>query len=722
MMNFIKNIIKSSTSLKNIILFQVTSVFAICLTILSSYSWYQNIHSIEKFSSKLATDYTHNFSSSIEKNIKQSISSTDFFKNWIKNIEKNGKIIPNDDDFFYVMSTALKNVSGVSAIYIADLYGNFKQLRRNNESFETFQKSNKRIPLNAEFTLRKINKNKNIKNEYWTYMNENGKKLALEKNDIVTYDPRKRPWFKKSIISKGKVLSDVYQFGTIKNLIMTVSMPIMNKSKIIGILGIDIDIRSLSIFLQSNKPTKNSSLFVVDENNYIIASSNKNSPMIKVDGRAKIVNFKDIKNKPPLWDVMKEKKISQSDSFIFNDSDSKYNVATVQMSDEFQRNIKKKWFILTIIPHNELMGAFLDNKSYNIIIYLFIYAIVIGQIVILARSISDPVDEITREARRIKKFDFLNKLQVDSNISEVQILANTIETMKLSLRSFTRYMPKRLVQKLLEKNEDIKLGGDTKNLTIFFSDVAGFTTVSEAMEPQELMIHLSDYFENLTDIIINQDGTIDKYIGDAIMAFWGAPDNFKNKSYAACKSALLCQDKLKQLNEKWILDGKPPLPTRMGIHNSDVVVGNMGSSERMNYTAIGDGVNMAARLEGINKFYETNILISSSVYDDVKNHFICRSLDIVAVKGKNEGIRIYELICDINDVKKVSKDLIDFSEEFSKAHEFYLKLNFQSALKIFKSIKYKHSTIDMYIKRCNEYINNPPDESNWDGIYRFTKK
>jgi adenylate cyclase len=717
-------------SLKNIILRQVTTVFVICLLILSLYGWYQQKRAVHDFAKNLAAQHSLNIAQKLEKKITENISLTNFFNVWLSHElsftqKTSSPTLPSNKDFFKFISASLKNVDGISAIYVGDLKGNFKQLRTNT-AYTAFQyNAKKKLPLNAEFTLRTlVHSSTNIAKEKWMYINENGKILAQETIEMATYDPRKRPWFQNAVQFKKSHLSQVYQYGSIRNLVMTLSIPLMYEGKVHGVLGVDFDVRALSLFLQSHNPISKGAFFIVDEKNYIIASSDPNHPMTQLDGRARIVDYEEIEHSPPLFSIMEEKKKNQSDTFLYTHEGIDFNIAFTPFGDYFQRMTEKKWSLLTILPHASLMGPFLEQQGYNIIIYIFIYTLVLGQIVILARSISDPVDEITQEARRIQKFDFSTPFSVDSPIKEVQVLGKTIETMKLSLRSFTRYMPKRLVQRLLEKNEDLRLGGDMKNLTILFSDIAGFTTVSEKMGPQALMLHLSDYFENLTTLILNEQGTIDKYIGDAIMAFWGAPDDFENKSHAACRSALLCQNALKILNDKWLLEKKPPLPTRIGLHNGDVVVGNMGSSERMNYTAIGDAVNMAARLEGINKYYDTSILISESVYEEVKEVFLCRSLDIVAVKGKEKGVRIYELLGVFNDpdLDPPTEKIIHFSETFSKAHDFYLRMNFKEALDIFKAIPYPHSTIDMYIERCEHYMQNPPESSAWNGIHRFTSK
>src|SRR3990167_996157 len=220
--------------------------------------------------------------------------------------------------------------------------------------------------------------------------------------------------------------------------------------------------------------------------------------------------------------------------------------------------------------------------------------------------------------------------------------------MKQSLRSFQKYVPAALVRQLIKLGTAAEVGGEKKSMAFLFSDIRDFTTISERLNPSDLAKYICDYFDALSSIIIANRGTIDKYIGDAIMAFWGAPLPEADPCRQAAKSALECVRRLENLNEKWQLEGRPELFTRFGIHVGDAIVGNFGSSERLNYTAIGDVTNTASRLEGINKIYGTQILVSDAVYRVIKEQFVLRLVDCVILKGKNEPSYIYELIAVVH--------------------------------------------------------------------------
>ncbi|HNI97206.1 MAG TPA: adenylate/guanylate cyclase domain-containing protein, partial [Leptospiraceae bacterium] len=204
------------------------------------------------------------------------------------------------------------------------------------------------------------------------------------------------------------------------------------------------------------------------------------------------------------------------------------------------------------------------------------------------------------------------------------------------------------------------LGGSRKEITVFFSDVRGFTTLSEALSPEDLVKLLNEYLSVMTNVIIDFKGTIDKYMGDAIMAFWGAPINMEDHPYYACVSAIVQLNKLKELQADWKSRNLPSIDIGIGLNTGPAVVGNMGSSHRMDYTCMGDTVNLGSRLEGSNKMYATRIIISEYTYERVKERVYARELDLVKVKGKNQPVRIYELIglVDDNDAEKLVRQEI----------------------------------------------------------------
>jgi adenylate cyclase len=234
------------------------------------------------------------------------------------------------------------------------------------------------------------------------------------------------------------------------------------------------------------------------------------------------------------------------------------------------------------------------------------------------------------------------------------------ENVKYIRNTFSKFVSKDVVDELLRHPEKIALGGAKREITIFFSDIRGFTTLSEALSPEELVKLLNEYLSTMTEIIIECKGTIDKYMGDAIMAFWGAPVDLEDHAYYACVASLIQMARLTELQASWKQRNLPSIDIGIGLNTGSAVVGNMGSSQRMDYTCMGDTINLGSRLEGSNKTYGTNIIISEYTYERVKERVYARELDLVQVKGKTHPVRIYELIGLVNDedIKKVTKPLV----------------------------------------------------------------
>ncbi|MBW2117774.1 MAG: adenylate/guanylate cyclase domain-containing protein [Deltaproteobacteria bacterium] len=286
--------------------------------------------------------------------------------------------------------------------------------------------------------------------------------------------------------------------------------------------------------------------------------------------------------------------------------------------------------------------------------------------------------------------------------------------------AFSYYVSSSVVNEVLKHPEQLKLGGDKKDLSVLFSDIRGFTSISEGMTPEELVNLLNEYLTVMTDIVFKYDGTLDKYIGDALMAIYGAPLEQQNHPASACHSALEMMQELKKLNEKWIAEGKSPLNIGIGINTGDMMVGNMGSDQRFDYTVMGDAVNLGARLEGANKNYRTNILISEFTYERVKDEFVCMEVDSVRVKGKTLPVRIYQLFAH-RQVPDVVGQAISY---FHDGLQLYKQQKWDKAIKTFELARDLHKDLyvaQVYIERCLDLKVSPPPPD-WDCCYTMTTK
>jgi adenylate cyclase len=297
----------------------------------------------------------------------------------------------------------------------------------------------------------------------------------------------------------------------------------------------------------------------------------------------------------------------------------------------------------------------------------------------------------------------------------------TEEREKKKIRgAFQYYLTASVVNEIIKDPSKLKLGGDKKHLSVMFSDIRGFTSIAEKLSPEELVRLLNEYLTAMTDIVFKYDGLLDKYIGDAIMAVFGAPLEQPDHAMRACRTGIEMMAKLQQLRTKWSAEGRPDVNIGVGINSGDMVVGNMGSEMRFDYTVMGDSVNLASRLEGTNKEYGTNIIISEFTHAIVKDEMYCRELDAVRVKGKKLPVRLYELLGERKDAARWQP----FVERFEAGLAEYRAGRWDEAIAAFKdvlAIKPDDCPAGLYIDRCTALKEHPPEEA-WDGVFTMTKK
>jgi adenylate cyclase len=287
---------------------------------------------------------------------------------------------------------------------------------------------------------------------------------------------------------------------------------------------------------------------------------------------------------------------------------------------------------------------------------------------------------------------------------------------------FSQYVSPTVVNELVDDPSRLRLGGERKILTVLFTDLENFTTVAESMPPEELVPILNSYFEGMTEIILKNNGTLDKYIGDSIMAFFGAPIPQKDHSLIACRTAVRMQNHLEELRQIWKTTNKPMLHMRIGINTGEMIVGNMGGLDRFDYTVIGDSVNLSARLEGANKQYKTNTLISEHTFQAIAGQIIARELDLITVVGKMKPLKIYELFGLVDD--KVAPEVYRLIEKFAEALVLYRQRNWEKAIEKFEDvfkIKPDDYPSKLYIERSKAFLQTPPPDD-WDGVFVMKTK
>lgn len=288
--------------------------------------------------------------------------------------------------------------------------------------------------------------------------------------------------------------------------------------------------------------------------------------------------------------------------------------------------------------------------------------------------------------------------------------------------AFSHYVPKKVVDQILTDPDKLQLGGEERVISVMFTDISGFTSISEKLTPAQLVKLLNEYLTEMTDTVLAHDGIIDKYEGDAIMAEFGMPVPYENHAYMACKTALEMQKKLRKLREKWKKEGRPQLRARIGINTGEVIVGNMGSRDVFDYTVMGDHVNLGSRLEGANKFYGTYIMISEYTHEYVKDDFYTRELDLIRVKGKEQPIKVFELVASTTD--KLSENFLKMLDTYNKGLTHYKNQEWNEAIDSFESCLQLYPDdppSTEYRSRCIEYKFNGPGPD-WDGVTVMKEK
>lgn len=294
--------------------------------------------------------------------------------------------------------------------------------------------------------------------------------------------------------------------------------------------------------------------------------------------------------------------------------------------------------------------------------------------------------------------------------------------------AFSKYVNPTLAQQIAEHPEELKLGGEKRPVTVLFTDIAHFTTISENLTPESLVALLNEYFDAMSEVILAQGGTLDKFEGDAIMAFFGAPIHYPDHAIRAANAAVGMRHKLNELLKKWASDAplpggekKPVIDFRCGLSSGDVIVGNVGSKERFEYTVMGDIVNLGSRLEGANKKYSTNTMVSEATYLLIKDSFEGRELDTIRVVGKNKPIKVYEILSHKGELPA---DAMSLLQSYNEGITLYHSRKYAEGLEKFKQILQKFPAdgpSKMYVQRC-EVLRDFPRPADWDEVFEMGSK
>jgi adenylate cyclase len=561
----------------------------------------------------------------------------------IKSLVRSAAVVGDEQPGFYsdnrslryLLSILLHNERIVS-VYAGMADGSFRQARRIDPTVEI---QGKPPPEGVKYAYRWIEPPKaSTPVDHYAFLDAGEKELA-KSDEATAYDPRTRFWYRLTAREDSLVITDPDVFAALGLIGFTVAAPFHAGGKVVGIAAIDLTLDGLSEYLAERKISPGTLSYILDQQGRVIANSERAKTYTNENGQVELQHITSLGTELPAIAFSSRPRQNET-LFSFAHAGQRYVASLSTLPPQFG----KRWQLFIVTPLRDFTST-LDRSNNRLLVFgLIAIALQILVIYFLSTVISSPLEKLALKVGKIQEFSSENLPPLESPIREVAILSKAIDTLDTAIKSFAAFVPVSLVRQLIESDQKLELGGHSRFLTIFFSDLEAFSTLSEELPAQDLLLRVSAYLEIVTKIVNEEAGTIDKFIGDGVMAFWGAPALLEDHAWHACVAALRVQHGMKMLNDRWKEQELKPLNIRIGIHSDAVLVGNLGSRERMGYTVIGDGVNVASRLEGINKEFGTRICISHSVFKEAGERLCVRPIDDVTVKGRRAKIPIYELL------------------------------------------------------------------------------
>jgi adenylate cyclase len=544
------------------------------------------------------------------------------------------------------------------------------------------------------------------------------------------YDPRQRPFYQRALAARTNAWTDTYAFwkgnerGSFPGV--TFVTPFYDTAgKLVGVLNSDFDLTALCRFLAEQRVDVPGYAFVVERRQdgslRLIAHPDETVLSSNESGKKTLNQLPDRAAaafiEAALTDGPQRQKLTGGRSITFHSGEQRF----FGSAHFLKRPGEPPWIVAVIIPVRDVMGGVYANDRRALYMGLGCLVATALLAVWIARKLGEPLYELTREAQAIRRLELSARTEVPSQIREVSALATAMSEMKSSLRSFQKFVPVDVVRELVTTATEARLGGSRLTITMFFSDVADFTTLAERMSPESLIEHIGEYLGAMSNVIHAGGGTVDKFIGDGIMAFWGAPRPNPNHAQDACRTALEYQRALARLRERWREQGKSQLRARIGLHTGAAIVGNIGSEERLNYTSIGDAVNLTSRLEGLNRFYGTEILISAACASMAGDTIITRPVDNLSVKGRTGELVVHELLAMADSSDDSTRQI---ARSTAEAFAAYMRRDFTTACEMYLALftaRPSDSVAKLMARRCEEISSAPRPES-WDTTFHMKEK
>lgn len=465
--------------------------------------------------------------------------------------------------------------------------------------------------------------------EQWLFQDAQGHRLGERINAAVAYDPRQRPWYQKAWHRKGAIMTDLYVFSSLGLPGLTVARPFAASEEgngQDGVFGVDITLGALSVFLAEQTVSPHARLVVLAGDGSVVAAPGLEAVMAeqsRTTGGSLDVLLADELGDPVVGALGAA--ITQ-----FGGAVTRFEVAGepyLARAVAVPAGGAQRLFVGVAAPLSDFTTVVERMRRNGLLFSLVVLALSVPVIFLVSRRASLALTTLAREAERIRSLDLDGEITLASPVREIHALAQAMTAMKGALRTFGLYVPKALVRRILAAQGEIALGGERRELTMLFTDIESYTRLAATMKAETLMVRTSAYFEHLTQAVNTSGGMVDKFIGDGALCLWNAPLDDPDHAMNGCLAMLDFHNRLIGFNQELEAQGAPPMRTRMGLHVGDCVVGNLGSSDRMNYSALGSAVNSAARLEPLNKVYGTRMLVSGEVARRVTDRLVLRLID-----------------------------------------------------------------------------------------------
>jgi adenylate cyclase len=562
----------------------------------------------------------------------------------IKSLIRAAAVLGDEQSDFYSDNRSIKYFQAILehspkivSVYVGLNDGSFRQARRIDPNVAIFDKP---PPADAQYAYRWVEKRtgEGLIDRY-VFFDANGQGLGATEG-VTAYDPRSRMWYRETAQSDGLFITDPDVFAALGLIGFTVAQPFSKDGEVRGVVAADITLEGLSQYISEHRVSPNTLSYVLDHQGRVLAASDLSKTWIANKGRVELRHISALDNELPAIAYGAQPRNGGEQLYSFTYRGREYFASLSTMPADFG----KPWQFFIVAPVSDFTGVFDRNNRLLLAVGLSATALALAIIYFLSGAVSAPLERLAAKVLKIQEMGNEPLPVVRSKVREIDVLARAIDTLDNAVKSFAAFVPMGLVKELLATDAKTQLGGHSRFLTILFSDLEDFSTLSERIPTQALLKRVSRHLELVNHSINQEHGTIDKFMGDGVMAFWGAPALLEDHAFRACVAALRIQRGMEELNAQWKAEGAEPLRVRIGIHCDAVLVGNLGSRERMSYTVLGDGVNVAARLEGINKEFRTTICISHSTFKEAGENLCIRPIDEVAVKGRRALVRVYELL------------------------------------------------------------------------------